>query len=94
MSQDSPTPPPIPAHLLNLMPVIKTWHLAYENGGFAPVLETELIAQGLNLDSELWSQETGWQEAVDVPELEYLFENPVTHKSKYPPIVLLNQFDF
>jgi hypothetical protein len=91
MPQDSLTPPPIPAHL---MPVIKTWHLADDNGGFAPVLETELIANGFNVDSEVWSEETGWQEAIDVPKLAYLFENPLARESKYPPIVDLNQFYF
>jgi len=91
MSEDSLTPPPIPAHL---MPVIKTWHLADENGGSAPVLETELIANGFNIDSVVWSEETDWQEAVDVPELAYLYENPLARKSKYPPIVDLHQFDF
>ncbi|WP_293134843.1 HU family DNA-binding protein [Microcoleus sp. bin38.metabat.b11b12b14.051] len=58
-----PTPPPL---------VTKTWYLADAAGSFSEVPEHELKAKGLTASSMLWSAETDWKKASDIPALAYL----------------------
>jgi DNA-binding protein HU-beta len=64
-----PTIPPIPTELLNSN---RRWFM---NIGNQPVeiRESELISKGLTKTTPLWSHETGWKLAQDIPELKYLF---------------------
>jgi len=52
--------------------VSKNWYLADAAGGFFEVPEHELKAKGLNASSMLWSAETDWKKAADIPVLAYL----------------------
>ena len=62
-----PTMPPSPPPL-----VTKNWYLADATGSFAEVLEHELKTKGLTASSMLWSAETDWRKASDIPALAYL----------------------
>jgi len=86
------TPPPVPADLLNStpppipeewMPPIKMWYLAREDGSFALIPEDELIANGFDEDSYVWSEETGWEKGENSSELNYLLGEPFVSCDQY-----------
>ncbi|MEG4286408.1 HU family DNA-binding protein [Microcoleus sp. A006_D1] len=72
------TPPSAPPSAPPVMPmtppplVSKNWYLADAAGAFSEVPEHELKAKGLNASSMLWSAETDWKKATDIPALAYL----------------------
>lgn len=70
-------PPPIPPELLaetvsNQSEVQHTWFMSVD-GKSVEVAQSELIAKGVNPNTPLWSDRTGWKLAKDLPELNYLF---------------------
>jgi hypothetical protein len=65
-------PPPVPAELMQRN---KKWFVNI-NGTTVEIAEKELITRGVDLNTPLWSQETGWKFAHDIPELSYLFPPP------------------
>ena len=70
----STTPPSAPPMMPTTPPplVSKVWYLADAAGAFFEVPEHELKANGLNPSSMLWSPETDWKKASDIPVLAYL----------------------
>jgi len=70
----APTSAP-PTFLMPMSPppiVSKNWYLADATGAFFEVPEHELKSKGLNYSSMLWSPETDWKKASDIPVLAYL----------------------
>jgi DNA-binding protein HU-beta len=64
--------PPMPANLV-APKVDKLWYMNI-NGQAVEVTESKLINRGLIETTALWSQDTGWQLAQDIPELGYLLK--------------------
>lgn len=63
-------PPPVPVELLG-----KNW-FANINGTTVEIPEKELINRGIDANTPLWSQETGWKLAKDIESISYLFSPP------------------
>jgi len=68
------TPPSAPPSTPPSAPPLmsKVWYLADAAGAFSEVPEHELKAKGLNASSMVWSAETDWKKASDIPVLAYL----------------------
>ena len=74
MPSAPPTAPSAPPVMPTTPPPLftKNWYLADAAGAFFEVPEHELKTKGLNASSMLWSAETDWKKASDIPALAYL----------------------
>lgn len=67
-SSERRVPPPVPQHLMNSN---KSWFVS-TNGQSQDFMEKDL-AKVATPETPVWSQETGWRLAKDIPSLAYLF---------------------
>lgn len=72
------TPPPPPQDLVSSPPppptqMSRIWHISLGANQVEPVAEDQLVAKGVTVNTPVWSQETGWKRAGEIPELKYLF---------------------
>lgn len=64
-------PPPIPNELL--FPATATnWYIKNSDGNFIEVPESQLKNAGVNANTPIWSDRTGWKLVKDIPELAHL----------------------